>query len=323
MATSKTLTPTNQTISIPELTDAPDISVPADAIDKEADAINTLNSNTIKKSATSLGTYGYASEVVRAIKNSILSLLNNGESMLCSFVTNADRDYWHNGQTYIGVVSKKDGNAYSGIFTSGKGDSFTCGTDDNASTSTATGTKNFVLKSEIVSLADAGTQNNYNADFGTSSKIAPAVFPSNSSNTPWSAANTAGYVVKFGRTYGRDIAISQEGIKTRSVLNGSVGAWDDILFSRAHITSVELAANGSKSLTFNAYGMCLTATSRDASSYDTLAFVTKGGVHSIITASVVTYSMSNSILTITNTTSWPVRLVVVDLNHYLSPVTIS
>ena len=45
MATTKTLTPTNQTISIPELSDSPDMSVPADAIDKEADAINTLNSN--------------------------------------------------------------------------------------------------------------------------------------------------------------------------------------------------------------------------------------------------------------------------------------
>ena len=44
MATTKTLTPTNQTISIPELTDAPDMSVPADALSKEADAINSLNS---------------------------------------------------------------------------------------------------------------------------------------------------------------------------------------------------------------------------------------------------------------------------------------
>jgi len=43
MATTKTLTPTNQTISIPELTDAPDMSVASNAIDKEADAINTLS----------------------------------------------------------------------------------------------------------------------------------------------------------------------------------------------------------------------------------------------------------------------------------------
>lgn len=44
MATSKTLTPTNETISIPAMTDQPDASVFSNCIDKEADAINTLNS---------------------------------------------------------------------------------------------------------------------------------------------------------------------------------------------------------------------------------------------------------------------------------------
>ena len=44
MATSKTLTPTNETISIPALGDAPDASVFSNCIEKEADAINTLNS---------------------------------------------------------------------------------------------------------------------------------------------------------------------------------------------------------------------------------------------------------------------------------------
>lgn len=43
MATSKTLTPTNVTISIPEMTDSPDASVFSNCIDKEADAINALN----------------------------------------------------------------------------------------------------------------------------------------------------------------------------------------------------------------------------------------------------------------------------------------
>lgn len=46
MATSKTLTPTNVTISIPEMTDRPDQSVNSNCIDKEADAINALNSKT-------------------------------------------------------------------------------------------------------------------------------------------------------------------------------------------------------------------------------------------------------------------------------------
>ena len=44
MATSKTLTPTNVTIQIPAFTDAPDQRVNSNCIDKEADAINALNS---------------------------------------------------------------------------------------------------------------------------------------------------------------------------------------------------------------------------------------------------------------------------------------
>ena len=43
MATSKTLTPTNVTIQIPAFTDQPDQRVNSNCIDKEADAINALN----------------------------------------------------------------------------------------------------------------------------------------------------------------------------------------------------------------------------------------------------------------------------------------
>ena len=49
MATSKTLAPTNVTISIPAMTDAPNASVMSNCIDKEADAINTLNSQITTK----------------------------------------------------------------------------------------------------------------------------------------------------------------------------------------------------------------------------------------------------------------------------------
>ena len=44
MATSKTLTPTNVTIQIPDMTDAPDQAVNSNCIDKLGDAVNTLNS---------------------------------------------------------------------------------------------------------------------------------------------------------------------------------------------------------------------------------------------------------------------------------------
>ena len=45
MASSKTLTPTNVTISIPAMTDVPDASVFSNCVDKEADAINALKSS--------------------------------------------------------------------------------------------------------------------------------------------------------------------------------------------------------------------------------------------------------------------------------------
>lgn len=54
MATSKTLTPTGVTIQIPEFTDQPDQRVNSNCIDKEADAINALNSKFITISSGSL-----------------------------------------------------------------------------------------------------------------------------------------------------------------------------------------------------------------------------------------------------------------------------
>jgi len=77
MATSKTLTPTNQTISIPEMTDTPDQSVNSNALSKIADAINELAATDIfsvgtaipenadLNSYTSLGTY-YSSNAARS-----------------------------------------------------------------------------------------------------------------------------------------------------------------------------------------------------------------------------------------------------------------
>lgn len=57
MATSKTLAPTNVTISIPAMTDQPDASVFSNCVDKEADAINALNSQIANKiGSTIIGT---------------------------------------------------------------------------------------------------------------------------------------------------------------------------------------------------------------------------------------------------------------------------
>lgn len=65
MATSKTLTPTNVTIQIPEFTDQPDQRVNSNCIDKEADAINSLN--------TAIGTLqGQASRTIQWISSGSL-----------------------------------------------------------------------------------------------------------------------------------------------------------------------------------------------------------------------------------------------------------
>ena len=56
MATSKTLAPTNVTISIPAMTDSPNASVLSNCIDKEADAINALNSQMANTNANDCAT---------------------------------------------------------------------------------------------------------------------------------------------------------------------------------------------------------------------------------------------------------------------------
>lgn len=54
MATNKTIAPTNVTVQIPAMTDAPDMAVPANAIDKAIDGINTLNSQKTYKAGDSV-----------------------------------------------------------------------------------------------------------------------------------------------------------------------------------------------------------------------------------------------------------------------------
>ena len=48
--TTKTLTPTNQTITLPDMTERPDASVLVDGIGKDADAINALSDQIASKS---------------------------------------------------------------------------------------------------------------------------------------------------------------------------------------------------------------------------------------------------------------------------------
>ena len=78
MATSKTLAPTNVTIQIPAMTDTPDASVFSNCVDKEADAINALNSKI--KDFVSLGQFSAsASAAETKIQDCIDKITTNGK----------------------------------------------------------------------------------------------------------------------------------------------------------------------------------------------------------------------------------------------------
>ena len=80
MATSKTLTPTNVVIQIPDFTEKPDQRVNSNCIDKIADAVNTLNSKipkyAIKTVEAGSGTTAMKTVTTSINKSTLLSNLN-------------------------------------------------------------------------------------------------------------------------------------------------------------------------------------------------------------------------------------------------------
>ena len=82
MATSKTLAPTNVTISIPAMTDQPNASVLANCADKEADAINALNSqiSTITQEYIAFtDSNDHTVNIYFRVWNNVLSVLMNSD----------------------------------------------------------------------------------------------------------------------------------------------------------------------------------------------------------------------------------------------------
>ena len=72
MATSKTLTPTNVTIQIPAFTDQPDQRVNSNCIDKEADAINALNTAIVALTPIASKSFGSVDEL-NSYGNSVIN----------------------------------------------------------------------------------------------------------------------------------------------------------------------------------------------------------------------------------------------------------
>ena len=83
MATSKTLKPTNVTISIPAFTDQPDQRVISNCIDEEADAINALNTKVQARNATGIVTCA-SLKIVDTDFTLNKAFTNNPQSYVCT-----------------------------------------------------------------------------------------------------------------------------------------------------------------------------------------------------------------------------------------------
>ena len=130
MATSKTLEPTNVTISIPAMTDAPNASVLSNCIDKEADAINTLNSQSAKKESIYKAQNGTATITFSTYQTSaiiycagasekgVLLLFSNG--YLCS--VKEDTGFSHTiSSDYKTITVTVPNNTYVAVVLTGQG----------------------------------------------------------------------------------------------------------------------------------------------------------------------------------------------------------
>ena len=107
MATSKTLSPTNETISIPAMSDQPDAAVFSNCIDKEADAINALNSQigNLKFFATSVASNGSKTLTIANDTRAIIYTVGGSQNVMDCISINS---------TSGGVVAYKSMNAPSG-----------------------------------------------------------------------------------------------------------------------------------------------------------------------------------------------------------------
>ena len=106
MATSKTLSPTNVTISIPAMGDQPDASVFSNCIDKEADAINTLNSQLVNLPDVSYTSISGGN--LSAFETSLTAALANmetGDVRVCPAIASYSQSLTNGGQA-IAFLSK-------------------------------------------------------------------------------------------------------------------------------------------------------------------------------------------------------------------------
>lgn len=100
MATSKTLNPTNVTISIPAMSDVPDAAVFSNCVDKEADAINTLN--------TKASTYDLGSKTIATMQSTFVTYwgtMSDGDVKNIRVTLSDSNDYLKQ-TNYVGSISR-------------------------------------------------------------------------------------------------------------------------------------------------------------------------------------------------------------------------
>ena len=108
MATSKTLAPTNVTISIPAMTDQPDASVFSNCVDKEADAINALNSQIANpKNVAYTSVTGTSQAQFETALTTALNGMGTGEIRVCPAYANYSQSLTNGGQGVAFLVKQQ------------------------------------------------------------------------------------------------------------------------------------------------------------------------------------------------------------------------
>lgn len=116
--TTKTLTPTGQTITLPDMTEKPNASVLVDGIGKDADAINALNSkiSTVKLMEVTHGTINAGTASTIEVANVAKRPYIIGYAVSGSY--NSDVipwSYYYSGTTFVSRVKNTGANNASNI----------------------------------------------------------------------------------------------------------------------------------------------------------------------------------------------------------------
>lgn len=177
MATTKTIQPTGETITIPAMADQPDMSVVATDLGNITDAVNAQNQALSNlKNAVNLATIGTISTLDN-LKSDLVSVANGmstGENKPVMFNGTSSTAPFDNGKTYYGTLCveyKASNNLYfSVLFHSYNGEIVSVGYDRGAWTIEQLAEKSDILINRIWRTTVTGTTDN-NANLALPSNL--------------------------------------------------------------------------------------------------------------------------------------------------------